>query len=151
MRVSTRQSRACATEGDLKFVLEDRQPLRPIDAYKAMIDQLVNETSHGLSERLVLEEGVWTKAPDEEPVNAFVRSLSSEQRQMLARMLRDERTGTIHDVLALLTWWLLARGVGLTFRGEPMPVELSGQGLHGDYIARLDNWPWPKGDDPNAL
>jgi hypothetical protein len=55
-------------------------PACPIDAYKAIIDQLVTETSRGISERLVAEEGVWSKAPTEQIPNAFVQSLSSEQR-----------------------------------------------------------------------
>ena len=62
---------------------------------------------------------------------------------MLARMLHAERVAAIHDVLAVLTWWIVARGVGFTFRGETMPIELSGEGLHGDYIGRVDNWEWP--------
>jgi hypothetical protein len=34
---------------------EELEPTRPIDVYKAIIDQLVSETSHGLSERLLAE------------------------------------------------------------------------------------------------
>jgi len=124
-------------------MIENRQFSRPIDAYKAMIDQLVTETSHGVHEKLVVDEGVWLKTPHEEAANAFVRSLSNEQRRMLARLLHDERTSAIHDALAVLTWWILSRGVGLTFRGEPMPTELSGEGLNGDYIGRLADWEWP--------
>ena len=129
---------------------ENQQFSRPVDAYKAIIDQLVTETSYGVRERLVREEGICSKAPNEEAVNAFVRSLSIEQRQMLAQILHDERQGAIHDVLALLTWWISTRDVGLTFRGEPMPTELSGEGLDGDYIGRLADWPWPDGDDPSS-
>ena len=130
---------------------ENRQPSRRIDAYKAMIDQLVTETSQSVHERLIVDEGVWLKTRDEEAANALVRSLTDEQRRILGRMLHDERTGTIHDVLAVLTWWILTRGVGLTFRGEPMPVELSGQGLHGDYTGRLSGWEWPESDDSRDL
>jgi hypothetical protein len=63
---------------------------------------------------------------------------------LLAGMLRHERTSAIFDVLSNLTWWLCCREVGLTFRGQPMPFELNGMGLHGDYIARLDGDEWPK-------
>jgi hypothetical protein len=122
---------------------EDQQFPRPVDAYMAIIDQLVSETSHGVSERLVGEDGIWSKAPREDAANEFVRSLSTEQRRMLARMLHKERTGAIHDVLALLTWWILTRDIALTFRGEPMPTDLSGMGLHGDYVGRLADWEWP--------
>jgi hypothetical protein len=30
---------------------------------------------------------------------------------------------------------------------ESMPVELSGAGLHGDYIGRRDGWEWPNDGD----
>lgn len=43
-------------------------------------------------------------------------------------------------------WWITARDVGLTFRGEPMPVELSGMGLLGDYVGRRDGWEWPSSE-----
>ena len=59
-------------------------------------------------------------------------------------MVHDERTSAIHDVLADLTWWITTRRVGLTFNGQPMPVELSGMGLHGDYVGRLNGWEWPE-------
>ena len=127
--------------------MQPREPARPIEAYKAIIDELVSETSHSVHERSIVEEGVWLKARDAEPANAFVRSLSLDQRRMLARVVHDERTAAIHDVLALLTWWISTRGVRLTFQREPMPVELSGQGLHGDYVGRLNDWEWPENDD----
>lgn len=119
-------------------------PTTPRDAYKAMIDQLVTETRMYGAGSQVAENGIFSNAPDHQEYNAFIRSLSPAQRALLARMLSEERDGTIHDVLAALTWWLTARDVGLTFRGEPMPTELSGEGLHGDYIGRRDGWEWPK-------
>lgn len=126
---------------------EERRPARPIEAYKAIIDQLVTETSHGVNERLVREQGIFRGARDEPGVHSFVESLTTEQRSTLAQMLYAERTAAIHDVLAVFTWWIVTREVGLTFRGEAMPVELSGMGLHGDYIGRLDDWEWPGDGD----
>jgi hypothetical protein len=58
-------------------------------------------------------------------------------------MLGDERRGAIHDVLALLSWWLDVGGLGFTYKDQPMPVDLSGAGLHGDYIGRQTGWEWP--------
>lgn len=116
---------------------------RPIDAYKAIIDQLVTETSYGVSERLVAQEGIFSRSPDEDSFNTFVRSLTAKQQEILAKMLHIERTSAIHDVLAILSWWMEAGEVGLTFRRESMPVDLSGMGLHGDYVGRLNDWEWP--------
>lgn len=119
-------------------------PATPREAYKAIIDQLVNETrTHGSSSN-VADRSIFSNAPAHREYNAFIRSLSPEQRALLASMLRDERDGAIHDVLATLTWWMTTRDVELTFRSEPMPIELSGEGLHGDYIGRRDGWEWPK-------
>jgi hypothetical protein len=124
------------------------EPSTPVEAYKAIIDQLVEETTPGVSERLLRESGVYSKAPGDVAANEFVKSLTVEQRLLLADMLHRERMGAIGGTLAVLTWWLLCRDVGLTFRGQPMPFELSGEGLHGDYIGRLDDWQWPKDGGP---
>jgi hypothetical protein len=118
-------------------------PVRPVDAYKAIIDELVNETSIGVGERLVVTESRFPQFPDDEACNAFVNSLSLEQRKNLAKLLHSERTSAIHDVLAVFSWWLQTRGLGFTYHGEPMPTELSDMGLHGDYIGRQQGWEWP--------
>jgi len=125
----------------------ERQPSRPIDAYKEIIDQLVTETSHGVTEKIVVREGGFLETSDDRIFNPFLKSLSTEQRQMLAQMLHAERTSAIGGVLAVLEWWVVARGVGLTFRGDALPVDLY-EGLLGDYIGRLDEWEWPKDDSP---
>lgn len=126
------------------------EPNTPIEAYKAIIDELVDDTNNGVSERLVRESGIYSKALGKDTENEFVQSLTQHQRELLATIFRQERVDAIHNVLATLTWWLLCRDVGLTFRGEAMPFELSGMGMHGDYIGRLDDWEWPKEDDQPA-
>ena len=122
-------------------------PTTPIDAYKAIIDQLLNETRRLGSSEHVAKCRIFSKAPAHREFNDFIGSLNRSQREILARMLQEERDGAIHDVLAALTWWVVSRGVGLTFHGEPMPVDLSGMGLHGDYVGRREGWDWPSGDD----
>jgi hypothetical protein len=116
---------------------------QPIDVYKAIIDQLVNETTHSVTQKLVTERGFFLETSDNAVFNELVRSLTPERRKLLGDMLLHERRGAIHDVLAVLTWWILCGGLAFTFEGEPMPVELSGMGLHGDFIGRLQGWDWP--------
>ena len=124
----------------------ETMPLRPVDAYKAIIDQLVTETSHSVTGKAVAESSSFSEPSYLAAYNRLTCSLTPEQRVLLSEMLHEERSGAIHDVLAVLTWWILTRDVGLTFRGEPMPVELSGMGLHGDYVGRLQapHWEWPE-------
>jgi hypothetical protein len=120
------------------------KPSTPIEAYKAIIDELANETTRGMPEHFLIEGGIYTKAVGFDAENSFVRELTREQRAILAKMLKHERESAIHDVLAELTWWLICGEVGLTFRGKPMPYELSGMGLHGDFVGRRNNWKWPE-------
>jgi hypothetical protein len=122
------------------------EPTTPIDAYKAIIDQLVDEVRVFGSAPHVAEQSLFSKAPAHARFNDFIHKLSQEDRVLLSEMLQEERDGAIHDVLAALTWWVTTRKVGLTFDGEPMPVELSGMGLHGDYVGRRDGWEWPSSD-----
>lgn len=122
-------------------------PSRPIDAYKALIDQLVNETSHSVTARIVVERDIFPETSANAVFNDLVRTLAPERRKLLGQMLNDERMGATHDALAVLTWWISSQGLGLTFLGESMPVELSGAGLHGDYIGRRDGWEWPNDGD----
>lgn len=126
------------------------EPNTPSDVYKAIIDELVNETRHSMSSRLVVEDGIYSKVPDYKPLNKLVESLDPDERRMLAQMLQHEREGAIHDVLAVLTWWMTARDVGLTYQGKPMPIELSGMGLHGDFVGRCDDWDWPEEQPPRS-
>lgn len=119
------------------------EPNAANDVYKAIIDQLVNETRRLGSSSHVVEKGIFSNAPAHSEYNEFIQSLSALQRELLSKMLQEERDGGIHDALAALTWWIDCREVGLTFKGKSMPVDLSGMGLHGDYIGRRDGWPWP--------
>ena len=119
------------------------EPDTPVEVYKAIIDTLVNDTRRYGSSSHVEDRSIYSSASEHSDFNEFINSLSQEQRILLARMLQEERDSSIHDVLALLTRWITVHDVGLTYQGEPMPVELSGMGLHGDFIGRLTDWDWP--------
>jgi hypothetical protein len=118
----------------------------PDATYKAIIDQLVFDTRLRGSANHVLTSGIFSRAPAHREFNELIESLSPGQREVLSRMLQEERDGTIHDVLADLSWWIDCRGVGWNVRGQPMPVDQSGMGLHGDYVGRQQGWQWPISD-----
>jgi hypothetical protein len=126
------------------------EPATPIAAYRAIIDQLVDETRLLGSSRHIVDTANFSNAPAHQRYNAFIGSLSKEHRTLLSQMLQEERDGAIHDVLAALTWWITTRQVGLTFRGDPMPVEINEMGLHGDYVGRRDGWNWPRGNESSS-
>jgi hypothetical protein len=119
------------------------EPHTPIDVYKSIIDEFVNKTRRYGSSSHVAESAIFSKAPAHQEFNEFIGTLSPSQRKLLSEMLQEERDGAIHDVLAALSWWIDCQDVGLTYRGTRMPVDLSGMGLHGDYVGRRDGWEWP--------
>ncbi|MBN1588500.1 MAG: hypothetical protein JW888_03205 [Pirellulales bacterium] len=119
------------------------EPRTALDVYKAIIDELVNKVRQYGSSSHVVESGLFSKAPAHRKFNKFIAALSPAQRQLLSEMLQEERDGAIHDLLAVLSWWIDCRDVGLTYQGNPMPVDLGGMGLHGDYVARRDGEQWP--------
>ena len=127
-----------------------RDPKTPIDCYKAIIDMLVNEVRLRGAGHQVSERGVFSQAPAHQEFNRLIGSLSQDQRTLVAEMLQDERHDAIHDVLSTLTWWIITRGVGITFQGLVMPVDVSGGGLHGDYVGRCQGWQWPDKPEPST-
>jgi hypothetical protein len=129
-------------------VTQSTRPGSAGEAYRAIIDQLVDETRLSGSAPNVSQSGVFSNAPAHAEFNGFIESLDDSGREIVARMMESERLAAIHDVLAVLSWWIDCAQVGLTFRGEPIPVDQSGAGLHGDFIGRTDGWEWPPaGDD----
>jgi hypothetical protein len=116
----------------------------PAEIYKAIIDQLVDQTRLGsvLAMR-AFENKAFPSESGQSSFNELLASLTDHQRTVMSQVLRAERESTIHDVLALLSWWIECRGVGLSVKGQPMPVDFSGEGLHGDFVSRCDDWSWP--------
>ena|ERR1700676_714834 len=127
------------------------KPSTPREAYKAIIDQLVEEARVGVSQQLVRESGIYSKAKGYTEANELVRSMTTEQRRVLSDVLLDQRLSAIAGALSILTWWISCHGVALTYRGEPMPMELTEEGLHGDFIGRCNGWEWLDQSGPAAV
>ena len=119
-------------------------PENPADFYKRLIDDCVHDSKDLLAEKLRKVDS--TELDLVSDVGLLVHALTPEQRATLAGMLDSARVSAFHDFLATLTWWIDCHGLRLTYRGQPVPVDLSGMGLHGDYVGRLetvDPWQWP--------
>ncbi len=113
-------------------------------AYQAIIDDLVR-CSEGCVSAQRLEKAL--PLVGEQAVNTLSHSLTDDQRRRVADALRSERSAAIHDALVILTEWIDCRGLTLHLDGEVMPVDLSGMGLHGDFIGRATGWEWPGSED----
>jgi hypothetical protein len=127
-------------------------PTDPAEAYKRIIDECVKFAKDVNAQRIRSGQPV-VPTDAGSPENQLVKLLTGAQRETLARMLDQARSGGVHDLLSDLTWWIETQGLRLTYRGQEVPVDFSGMGLHGDYIGRLaaeDTWEWPK-ESPEPL
>ncbi len=70
-------------------------PTTPAEAYQAIINQLVQETSQSIGERLLGESGLYSKAltPESAAGNELARTLTPAQRAVLGQMLRHGASG----------------------------------------------------------
>ena len=121
--------------------------LDPASTYKAIIDELATKTRPcSVNSQRVADNQPFPAESGQSSFNILLSSLTSEQRALLSELLLEERNGGIHDTLAVLSWWIDCREVSLAVSGDPMPVDLSGMGLHGDYVGRSSDWDWPNAE-----
>lgn len=115
-----------------------------MSTYQEIIDQIVRETrTNSAYSKRASENRPFPVESEQDDFNNLLLSLTEDQRTLLSSVLLQERHSSIHDVLAVLSWWIESRDVGLSENGEPMPVDFSGMGLHGDYVGRVNDWAWP--------
>lgn len=116
----------------------------PIPVYQAIIDELVDETRRHspLAKRVATDDSL-PAAREDSAIHKLVPSLTQDQRIWLSELLMQERSSAIHDTLSVLSWWIECRDVALTVNGHALPADLSGMGMQGDYIGRVDGWTWP--------
>ena len=86
----------CAPAADRPYVMPPNPPPSSArEAYKAVIDALVEDSGRNVCDRSVREDGVYRKADGYSEANALVASLSQEQRRVLAEILLDQRKSAI--------------------------------------------------------
>jgi hypothetical protein len=118
-----------------------------MSTYEKIIDQLVSETrTNSVYAKRVAENLPFPVESEQSAFNDLLLSLTNEQRKLLSEILLEERNSSIHDVLAVLSWWMQCRGVGLSVNDKLMKSGISGMGMHGDYIGRINNWVWPENE-----
>lgn len=126
--------------------MSEPAPATPDQAYRAIIDQLARESKVSVTANRVRSGVLFPETMGGEPgprdINALLAALTPAHRETLARLLESERTGGVHDALVTLEWWASTRGLGLTFRGEPIDLDRY-ETPHGDFVGRLDDWEWP--------
>jgi len=133
---------------DINWEQKNWDEMSPVEFYKDFIDELVfGYTSTSVSAKRLVERNEFPpQMTGSGEWHRLLSGLTEEQIDLLALKLLEERQGAIHDVLAQLTY-RVDSGMEIMFNGKPVPTQLSGMGLHGDYIGRLDEndrWEWPE-------
>jgi hypothetical protein len=114
-----------------------------MSGYRSLIDHLA-----GLARDCVLadridrcghaersNEDALPLAADEARRKAALLAMTADQQAVVAALLRQERAGAIHDVLANLPAFDLMLG------GQPLDA-LADEQPHWDFLARLGAEPW---------
>ena len=87
--------------------------------------------------RLVIEEGIYSRAPSKKEENRFVASLDGEQRRTLMSILQHERRSAIFDMLVQFHEAVVIDGWSLQKEGVPIPADRDDYTLFQDYLTKL--------------
>ena len=108
--------------------------------YRAVIDRLVREAKEGQGQigPKRVRAGVWNKSattskmPDQRAINSLLAGMSTQDREVVARMLEECYVAGVHDTLVALN------------EAEIQPFEegYEGSPFH-DFMGRLNGWAWP--------
>lgn len=112
----------------------------PDERYRDVIDRLVRKAKDGQGQigPKRVRAGVWNKnatvstMPDQHAINDLLAGMSSQDREVVARMLEESYVAGVHDTLIVLT----------DARIEPFEDGYEGSPSH-DFMGRLDGWAWP--------
>ena len=113
---------------------------KDLELYKAFIDGLVNRKQSVTAQWV--KEGSFPKTEDNKAKNELLASLSAEQREVLARILKDEHIAGMHTALAYLNEIMDLDGLELSQDGQAIKNNYF-ESFHFDFICRCegDNWP----------
>ena len=118
----------------------------PLDEYKALIDGLA-QLGPCVKGSWVRAKRSWPNLPENKPINAFLRKLTTEQRDVLAGLLDAAFEEGIHAALAHLNDEIGMNDLRLSRGGRKLPVEPFGTELYFDWSARRDGRDWPEPTD----
>ena len=112
-----------------------------LEEYRKLVDGLV-QRREGVLPRWVREKG-WPRLPENEPVNELLARLTPDDKEVLARIVREARDGGIHDTLAYLQEQMDLKNLRLVLDGVELPVSPYDTEIFWDWVARADGAPWP--------
>lgn len=110
-----------------------------LELYKAFIDGLV-EQKNGVEAKRIVGKG-YPQNEDNKAINELLGVLTSEQKEVLAKMVQDARIGGIHDTLAYMDEMMDCDELVLSQEGENYPYDHF-ESMHYDFICRCEGDEW---------
>ena len=110
--------------------------------YKDFIDTLVKMSAKCSDEGVIRGQRVRWNDENSAVINGLLEKLDDRERNALADFLLGTYRSAVHDVLAELEWMRCCKDMTITVEGEILPLGAY-EGLHCDYIGRLQDWEWP--------
>ena len=112
-----------------------------LEYYKKFIDGLVTQ-KNGIDEKRILGKG-YPNTKENQPYNELLDSLTSKQKEVLAKLVQKVRLSGIHDTLAYMNEMMDCDGLVLSQNGEKFPYD-EFESMHYDFICRCEGDKWPK-------
>lgn len=114
---------------------------KQLELYKSFVDGLV-ERKESITARRVLSEGLPNTA-DNAQDNQVLSTMSKEQRELVAKLLTQERISGMHDTLSYINELMDLEDLKLIQYGEALDNN-NFESLHYDFMCRLEGDEWPE-------
>ena len=114
---------------------------KQLELYKSFVDGLV-ERKESITARRVLSEGLPNTA-DNAQDNQVLSTMSQEQRELVAKLLTQERISGMHDTLSYINELMDLEDLKLIQYGEALDNN-NFESLHYDFMCRLEGDEWPE-------
>ena len=110
-----------------------------LEYYKNFIDGLVKR-KNGVLSKWIMEKG-YPNVEENRKYNELLESLSSAQKEVLAKLVQEARLGGMHDTLAYMNEMMDCDGLVLSQNGEVFPYDMF-ESMHFDFICRCEGDEW---------
>lgn len=110
-----------------------------LEYYKNFIDGLVKR-KNGVLSKWIMENG-YPNVEENRKYNELLESLSSAQKEVLAKLVQEARLGGMHDTLAYMNEMMDCDGLVLSQNGEVFPYDVF-ESMHYDFICRCEGDEW---------
>lgn len=119
-----------------------KDSVNSLDEYKSMIDELVKRSRSVKSEWV--KKGQFPATSENEEINNLLVSLSTEQKNLIARLINETKSSGIHDTLAYFSELQHLSNLTISINGKELPNQPFGTELNFDYCARQSGDDWPE-------